>query len=225
MKTTATDNKEVRVWDPLVRIFHWSLVVSFAIAYLSGEESLDLHVWSGYVVLGLITFRLLWGFIGTRYARFSDFVYRPPVVLAYFRDVITGSAKRYLGHNPLGGAMIIALLVCLMGTSISGLALYAVHDNAGPLAGIVTSSKTGATGTPDAPRKHDHEHDHDDDDDHNGGKDRDDELLEEIHEVFSHIMLFLIALHVTGVILSSRAHKENLVRAMITGRKKADPGI
>jgi cytochrome b len=223
MKTTATGNNEVRVWDPLVRIFHWSLVVSFAIAYLSGEESLDLHVWSGYAVLGLITFRLLWGFIGTRYARFSDFVYRPSVIITYFGDVVRGRAKRYLGHNPLGGAMIIALLVCLLGTTVSGLALYAAEENAGPLAGIVTSSGTVAPGTTAVPRKHDHERDHDDDG--NGGENEGDEMLEEIHEVFSDFTLFLIVLHISGVIMSSRAHKENLVRAMITGRKKADPGL
>lgn len=214
-KTAERDTHFVKVWDPLVRLFHWSLVAAFTIAYLSGEESLDLHVWSGYVVLGLIAFRLVWGFIGTRYARFSDFIYRPAVIFAYSGEVIAGKARRYLGHNPLGGAMIIAMLVCLLGTTVSGLAFYAAEENAGPLAGIVISSKTGAAV---APHKHDHARDHADGD---GGN----ELLKEIHETFSNIMLFLIALHIAGVVLSSRAHKENLARAMITGRKKADPGL
>ncbi len=96
-------SRAVKIWDPLIRIFHWSLVVTFTIAYLSADEESVLHTWSGYAVLGLALFRILWGFIGSQHARFSDFVYPPSVIVSYARDTLLGRAKRYLGHNPLGG--------------------------------------------------------------------------------------------------------------------------
>jgi cytochrome b len=208
-KSIKPETRQVKVWDPLVRIFHWSLVVAFTVAYLSGEEAddnLDLHVWAGYAVLGLILVRLVWGLIGSRHARFSDFVYRPSAVLGYLRDLIMHRARRYLGHNPLGGAMTIALLLSLLATTVSGLALYAVEENAGPLAGLVTSA--------DQPTTQAAGHD-------NGEGDKGEELLEEVHEFFSNFTLFLVFLHIGGVVVSSLVHKENLPRAMITGRKRA----
>lgn len=103
----------VKVWDPLVRIFHWSLVAAFAIAWATGDELDRLHEIVGYVVVGLVGFRLVWGLIGSRHARFADFVRGPGTVSAYVRDIMRFRAKRYLGHNPAGGAMIIALLTML----------------------------------------------------------------------------------------------------------------
>lgn len=216
-KSIEPEIKQVQVWDPLVRIFHWSLVVAFTIAYFSGEESEDainLHVWAGYAVLGLILLRLVWGLIGTRHARFTDFVYRPSTVLAYMRDLFKHRARRYLGHNPLGGAMTIALLLSLLATTVSGLALYAVEDNAGPLAGLVTGIDQPLAQRADRQGlaiTHD-----------NGEKDGGDDLLEETHEFFSNFTLFLVFLHIGGVLVSSLVHKENLPRAMLTGRKRAD---
>jgi len=184
---------EVVVWDPLVRVFHWSLVASFAVAYLSGEgEVLGLHAWSGYIVGGLILFRLLWGFVGPRHARFADFVFSPATVLAYGRDLLHGQARRYLGHNPLGGAMVIALLLMLALATLTGIALYGATETAGPLAGIMRGTS------------------------HAFG-----EALEEVHEFFSQVSLILVALHIGGVLVSSLLHRENLVRAMVSGRKRA----
>jgi cytochrome b len=214
-KSLEPETRQVMVWDPLVRIFHWSLVAAFATAYLSGEDAedrLDLHVWAGYAVLGLILFRLLWGFIGTRYARFTDFVYRPAIMWAYLRDVLTHRAKRYLGHNPLGGAMTVALLLGLLATTVSGLALYAIEENAGPLAGLVSGA--GQPSTPGAGR---YQHTEEEDSE---GMENDDEWLKEVHEFFSNVTLILVFLHIGGVLASSLLHKENLVRAMITGRKR-----
>jgi len=185
MSTQAT----VKVWDPLVRIFHWSLAIAFTLAYASGDEWMDLHLLAGYAAGGLIAFRLLWGVIGSRHARFSDFVRRPSAILAYLKQVVTLKAPRHLGHNPAGGAMIVLLLVSLTGTVIGGMALYAVADNAGPLAGLVPG----------------------------GGYWED--IYEELHELFANLTLILVIGHLAGVLVSSLLHRENLVRAMITGRK------
>jgi len=187
-----SDN-EIVVWDPLVRVFHWSLVASFTVAYLSGEgEVLSLHVWSGYIIGGLILFRLLWGLVGPRHARFADFVFTPATILAYGRDLLRGQAQRYLGHNPLGGAMAIALLAMPALATLTGLILYGATEAAGPLAGLMRGTSHGAG-----------------------------EALKEVHEFFSNFTVLLIALHIGGVLVSSLLHRENLMRAMITGRKRA----
>ncbi len=110
----------IRVWDPLVRIFHWSLVVLFAVAWLTGDELQKIHEPAGYAIAGLLTFRILWGLVGTRHARFTDFVYRPSTVIAYLRDALKFRAKRYLGHNPAGGAMVLTLIAVIGGTALTG---------------------------------------------------------------------------------------------------------
>ena len=89
----------VRVWDPFVRIFHWSLVALFAAAFATSETSEALHIAAGYGIVVLVLLRVLWGLVGTRHARFSDFVYRPAVVVAYLQDAVRLRAKRYLGSR------------------------------------------------------------------------------------------------------------------------------
>lgn len=200
---------EIRVWDPLVRIFHWSLVLAFTVAYLSGDEESSLHIYSGYAVLGLITFRVLWGLIGTRYARFSNFVYSSKTVVQYLKSLVAGKPKHYTGHNPAGGWMMIAMLLCLAVVTVSGLKVYAIEEGLGPLAvenSVFVISRPAYA---------------DDDGDENGHGEDDaaEEFWEEIHEVSSNLMLLLIFLHVAGVIVSGRLHGENLVKAMITGKK------
>lgn len=113
-------NQSIKVWDPLVRIFHWSLAVSFAIAWLTADEWDDLHEWAGYAAAALITFRVLWGFVGPRYARFSQFVRAPRAVAAHLHSMLRGKEPRYIGHNPAGAAMVLALMLALALTALSG---------------------------------------------------------------------------------------------------------
>ncbi len=109
-----------RVWDPMVRIFHWSLVLSFAVAWFTPQFAGDIHHWAGYAAAALITVRLLWGFLGTPYARFSQFVRDPMTVLRYLSDMASGREARYIGHNPAGGAMVLALIAVMGATALTG---------------------------------------------------------------------------------------------------------
>ena len=183
--------RQIKVWDVLVRVFHWSLVTAFVIDYLTEDDWMLLHANAGYVITGLLVFRLIWGFAGPRHARFADFVFSPRVIFAYFRDMLRGEAPRHLGHNPAGGAMIIALLMLLTATSVSGITLYAVGDQAGPLAHWL-----GGLGVVWEVR------------------------LKHVHEFLANFTLLLVIVHVCGVIAGCVLHEENLVRAMITGYKK-----
>jgi cytochrome b len=131
--------REVYVWDPFVRLFHWTLVIAFTVAYvLTDEDVLKIHVWSGYVMGALVVARVIWGFVGPEHARFTDFVYAPGASLRYVRDLILFKAKRHLGHSPGGGAMVVTLLVFLAATVITGLVVYGGDQQAGPLAGMFT---------------------------------------------------------------------------------------
>jgi len=169
------------IWDPLVRIGHWTLVIAFFTAYLSGDDLFDIHKWAGYVVAAYVLIRIVWGFIGTRHARFTDFVRGPGAVFGYLRSLAGGKPKDYAGHNPAGGAMVVALLLSLLITTSSGAALYAVEDNAGPLAGFVTEQ----TFAPLAAAFGEEE------EDEHGGREESgsEELLEGIHKTFVYVTL------------------------------------
>ena len=186
------EDNSIRVWDPVVRIGHWTLVTAFFTAYFTEDEFLTVHVWAGYVIGVVILFRLVWGFIGSEHARFKNFVRSPSATLTYLADLVRKRSKRYLGHNPAGAAMILALLFFLAGTVFSGVVLYGMEEGAGPLAAWVIE-----------------------------GSERE-ELWEELHEVFANLTLLLVGLHIAGMLFSSYVHRENLVKAMMTGRKRAN---
>lgn len=183
----------VKVWDPLVRAFHWLLVIAFFTAYFTEDDLLTVHVYAGYTVLGLILLRLIWGFVGSRHARFTNFVTRPQIAWQYFKDALLLRAKRYLGHNPAGAAMIVFLLISLFLTTLTGLAAYGASESAGPLAGWFGNLSEQS------------EH-----------------AIKEVHEFFANFTVVLVAIHVGGVIFESLVHRENLVRAMIHGYKPAE---
>ena len=129
---------QVTVWDPFVRVFHWTLVVGFTVAYLTEDDLLTVHVWAGYVVGILVAARIVWGFVGSPHARFSDFVYAPSAAFNYVRDLLRFRGARYLGHSPGGGYMVILLLIFVGATVVTGLVVYGGDKQAGPLAGMFT---------------------------------------------------------------------------------------
>ena len=211
--TSVRATTSVAVWDPVVRVGHWALVAAFAIAYFSAEEEggtpEPLHVWGGYVVGAIVVLRILWGFVGPKYARFSDFVCGPIAAIRYLIDLVAGHARRYLGHSPAGGAMVIALLVCLAGTVATGVVAYGERGK-GPLAAdgavitTVAHAEENEGGAGEA----------------EGAEGRK-SIVGEVHGALANITLALVVLHVLGVGLASYAHRENLVAAMLTGKKRA----
>jgi cytochrome b len=168
----------VKVWDPFVRIFHWSLVTLFVVAYATGGEVEKVHIAAGYAIAGLLALRIVWGLIGPRHARFAEFVKSPREVFNYLRDMLSFPALRHLGHNPAGGLMIVVLIAMLLGTCATGYLM-------------TTDAYWGS------------------------------KVLEEVHEALANATVALVALHVLGVLIASFQHRENLVKAMVTGRKRA----
>jgi cytochrome b len=171
---------KVLVWDAPVRLFHWLMVLSFAGAYLTAESERWrlVHVTLGYTMAALVLFRLVWGLIGTRHARFANFVRGPAAVKRYLASLLRGKPEHYTGHNPAGALAIVALLGATLIVTAAGWATY---------------NELGG------------------------------EWLEELHEGAANAMLALVGVHIGGVVVSSLLHKENLVGAMISGRKTTRP--
>jgi cytochrome b len=133
--------KKIRVWDLPVRLFHWLLVVLITVSIVTqaiGGNAMEWHFRAGYAVLTLMAFRIIWGLIGPRYARFSDFAYGPSSIFAYLRGGLDGSSRKYYGHNPIGSLSVFALLAVTLVQAVSG--LFANDDIAaeGPLAKFVS---------------------------------------------------------------------------------------
>jgi cytochrome b len=218
----------VKVWDPFVRFGHWLMVITFFIAYFLEDKILPLHVWCGYVLGLVVVLRAVWGFVGPRRARFTDFICRPWTAITYFFDLISLRSKRYVGYSPAGGVMIVALLVTMGAVVYSGPMIYALDMNRGPLApfviqtpaieeitgsvaaGATQGDQSAATATewkksdnPDARARR--------------------RLWDRLHRWLSNLTMILIAMHIGGVALASYAHRENLVLAMfITGKKRPE---
>jgi cytochrome b len=194
MRSHDPINASLLVWDVPTRLFHWLLVLLVALAWVTGEAEgsmFTVHQLAGYGVAVLLVFRVIWGFVGSRHSRFSDFVRPWREVFAHIRGMLSLRPARTLGHNPLGGWMALVLLLVL--AAQVGTGLFASDDGlGGPLAGTV------AAGTAHA--------------------------IAELHEGLSGALLGLIGLHIIGVLVESLLTRDNLVRAMITGRKAATPG-
>lgn len=187
-----TQPVEKKVWDPLLRIFHWALVVLFTTSFLLGEfgpNIMTLHFWSGYAICGLLAFRMIWGLFGPRPARFADFVYGPRQILNYARTMPSRRSSYWPGHNPLGGLSVVALLLLLIGQVITGL-LADPEDyiNMGPLAHLVSLDIN--------------------------------RMASAWHETIGEALLVLIGLHVAVIVFYRVWKHEDLIGPMIHGRKK-----
>lgn len=196
MQNSDSDKSaRVVVWDLPTRVFHWLLLVGFAAAFLTSEDSRYLyhHVFGGYLFFGLLVFRFVWGAVGSHYARFRAFAYNWPSVTAYLKGLLTGQAARHIGHNPAGSWAIFLMLGLGLALSVTGLLTLGGEEGHGPLAGLV-SYELGS-------------------------------LTQEIHETLAWAMLGLVALHLGGVIVESFIHKENLIWSMITGVKEVVAGV
>lgn len=188
---------EVQVWDPFVRIGHCTVAGCVLVAWLF-DEPIWLHTWLGYVAAILVVLRALWGFVGPENARFVSFVRGPRAVFTYLAGLVRFASPRYLGHSPAGGAMILALLAMIAVTTATGMANLAADRGEGPLATIIAKAERPA------------------------GERRPRLFIRTVHETAANITLALVVLHVFGVGLASIAHRENLVRGMITGRKRSN---
>jgi cytochrome b len=194
MRSHHPANASVLVWDAPTRLFHWTLVLLVALAWVTGEADgsmFTVHKLAGYGVAVLLVFRVIWGFAGSRHSRFADFIRPWPEIRAHLKGMLTLRPARTLGHNPLGGWMALLLLLVL--AAQVGTGLFASDDGlGGPLAGAVSSATAHA--------------------------------IAELHEALSGALLGLIGLHIAGVLVESLLTRDNLVRAMITGRKAITPG-
>jgi len=168
--------KTVLVWDWPLRLWHWSLAILVVVAWVTPNIYDGLHQFAGYAVIALLAFRLVWGFVGTRHSRFDKIVLRLRAAPGYLRNLRRGDTGRYLGLNPAGVALLVAMLALLLISTVSG-------------AMQVTVRFFGVW------------------------------WIEDTHAYSSYAVLVLAGLHVLGTLLMSGLQRENLVRAMITGRK------
>lgn len=169
-------NTKTLVWDLPTRAFHWLLAIAFIGAFVTAESERlrDLHLLMGYSAAGLVAFRLLWGILGTRYARFTSLPLSPRAVVAYLKSLLTLSPRHYFGHNPAGSWAVIGMLILITLTAATG---WAQAVEVGP------------------------------------------RWVEDLHEGLANTTVAVIGVHIVAVLLSSVLHRENLVRAMLTGYK------
>ena len=181
----------VKVWDRFLRFFHWTLVLCFATSFLTGEiHAATIHELVGYILCVLLAARIYWGFKGTEYARFRAFVYPISEALTYLRSMLKGNPKHYIGHNPAGALMVFTMLGLLAVIFASGFLSLGTIDFEGPLVFLANSVSDEAS-----------------------------YAFRHLHGFLTHAALVLVVLHLVGVLVGSIQHKENLVKAMLTGNK------
>lgn len=184
------DNPHLHVWDLPTRIFHWLLVASFIIAYASnwlGVSYFTWHLWSGYFVVILVGFRILWGIFGTHHAQFANFVRHPFESMRYAKQLATNKAKPYPGHNPLGALMVVLLLMVMLIQAVTGLFANDEIFNVGPLYGYISNELSLK--------------------------------LTGIHKELFYWILAAVVIHVSAVFFYVFVKRENLIKAMVTGKK------
>ena len=182
------------IWDLPTRLFHWTLASSFALAWLTseGDRWRSIHVFLGYLILGLVVFRLIWGFAGSHFSRFARFWFGPKEALDYLKQVMTGHAPRHIGHNPTGSVAIYILLAMAVVVGLSGIVTLGGDEQQGLAAGWFTFAQV--------------------------------QIIKKVHDLGATLMLLVVFGHITGVVVESVLHKENLARSMVTGFKQAAAG-
>lgn len=207
--TAAETGGGGRIWDPLVRLTHWGVAAAVLLNGLIIEDESLTHIWIGYVAVGLLALRLIWGFIGTRPARFSSFPPSISAALGHVGDLFAGRHRQHASHNPLGALMVYALWGTLTVVSVTGIMMEP------------TPFPTSRSSIEMQESSHESGRDHDGGDEHDGEGGED--ILEEIHEVAANLLLLLAAFHVGGVFMESRLSGINLARQMVTGRRQQPP--
>jgi len=189
------NEQRIRIWDLPVRLFHWTLVVLMTVSYFSGRAGGDwmkLHFWSGYSILALLLFRIAWGFVGSTTARFSHFIRGPVAAIEHLKELAGANRPRDVGHNPLGGAMVVALLLGLLLQVVS--VLFSADTDTGlvtgPLANLVPDKWI--------------------------------ERATSFHTFWINILLLMVAIHVLAALTYLVWKRQNLIGAMFTGRKRLD---
>jgi cytochrome b len=187
------ENEQVRIWDIPLRLFHWVLVALVTCQLLIAwafTEQIDLHVILGYLTLALIVFRIIWGFIGTTYAQFKNFLVSPTSLVAYIRGLFNRTSQsKSAGHNPIGGYSTIAIIACILVQGFSGLFCDDDVFTAGPLRHLVSDNVTS--------------------------------IFNQVHTLNAKILVGLLCTHVLAIFWYLLVKRENLIKAMITGKKIA----
>ena len=207
---TPLSVKPVSLWDPVVRLTHWAIAVIVLMNAVLTEGGSQIHLWAGWIGMAVLVLRLLWGLIGPAEARFSAFPPNPRAVISHMADLVAGRPRDYSSHNPAGAAMAYALWATLAALMISGLVITGgatpmqVDDQraavaAGDWSVLVTDDDDGGE-TAARPLK---------------------KAAKEVHEIAGNLILFLVALHIAGIVVESRALRRNLVKTMLLGETPA----
>ncbi len=193
----------IKVWDPIVRIGHWAMVFCFAALYIKSDK-FPLHIYAAYVIMAYMLFRILYGLVGPRAVRFWTFMYSPKTMVKYGIDSVVGHPMHTISHNPLGGAMVFALIFIMLATGALGLMLYSAGQEMGPLGDMVPSDWEDELTTVTL-----------------FGQD----IvigLKDLHIWVGNFAASLVMLHLIGNCWASACHKTNHVLGMITGVKDAE---
>jgi cytochrome b len=207
----AEAEPQPRRWDPLVKITHWGIVAAIIINALVVGEGSVLHIWAGYVLVGLLAIRLFWGLIGPMSARFTAFPPSPFRAIAHIRDILAGRKEEHKSHNPLGALMVYAIWMCLIVIAASGIAMAGPPpglDGNLPASGqLLTGGHEGGEYESEA-----HENEYGEE-----GESEGEEMMEEIHEVAVNLLYLLIALHLAGVVFETVRSGRRTLTAMLPG--------
>lgn len=193
----------IKVWDPIVRVGHWAMVVCFVALYFKSDK-FPLHVYAAYGIMGYMSFRILYGLVGPRAVRFWTFIYSPKTMIKYGIDSVVGHPMHTISHNPLGGAMVFALIFSMLGTGVLGLMLYSAGQEMGPLGDSIPSDWEDEFTTVTLFGR---------------------EIvlgLKDLHIWSGNAAASLVTLHLIGNCWASACHKTNHVLGMITGVKDAE---